>query len=245
MTSSTDSFQNIAFDMPEDNLGDLEFLAGLISPASISESSPTLDTSPPSSGYNSAPSSADYYSSSSISPSTPSEISPALAPQPFQAPAPYFYYPSPPVNNAYYPAPQPAPQFFFPETFSPSFDPNAFQSSINSYIHAPPSHVQQPQPQQLKLQAEKSKLKNRRASRSKCPCTKCCHARAHQIPSPTYHACIVKNCHKTYTRPAHLRSHLKSHDNHGDLQCELCSLKFANSDLLISHMFDHGQQMKH
>ncbi|CBY36269.1 unnamed protein product [Oikopleura dioica] len=235
MTSSTDSFQHLTFDMPEDNLGNLEFLAELISPTS--ESSPISDTSPPSSGYSSACHSAEYFSPTSIS---PSEIPSPLVPPPFQAPAPYFYYPSPSPADAYYP--QPAPQFFFPETFSPSFDPNAFQSSLNSYIHATPSLEQQPQP--LKLQAEKSKLKNRRASRSKCPCTKCCHARAHQIPSPTYHACIVKNCQKTYTRPAHLRSHLKSHNNHGDLKCELCSLNFVNSDLLITHMFEHGQQMK-
>ena len=239
------TFENITFQLPVDELGNLEFLAGLISPELSSPDSqqllPSLEC-PSSSGYNSTCSSADYYSSNTSSSNSSTSGSPGLAPPTIEG---FYHYPSPTPYSPYpvY-APPTSQQFFFPENFSPnqpaSFDPQAFQLSVNSYLQS----VEIPSQNAPHLRMEKSKLKNRRASRSKCPCFKCCHARAHQIPSPTYHACIVKSCQKTYTRPAHLRNHLKSHDNDGRLQCDICSVNFISSDLLISHMFEHGQEMK-
>ncbi|CAG5108484.1 Oidioi.mRNA.OKI2018_I69.chr1.g3818.t1.cds [Oikopleura dioica] len=244
MTSSTDSFQNVAFELPQVDLSDLDFLAGLISPSTVSEQSYSSPNFAPSSGYNSAASDFPVHYSSSSSPSS-SNSSPGN-PIPSAAPvnASYYHYPSPAPSPHYSPEQfYPQQQYFFPSTFSPTdFNPQALQSSMNSYLSTPPSFHPSPQPQPLKI--AKSALKNRRASRSKCPCLKCCHARANQIPSPTYHACVVKNCQKSYTRPAHLRSHLKSHDSDGQLKCDLCCANFPTSDLLISHMFEHGKQMK-
>lgn len=264
MTSSTDSFQNVAFELPQVDLADLDFLAGLISPSTVSEQSYNSPEFPPSSGYNSGASEINYpvdYSSSSPASLTDASTncsSPASIPASSSLPsASYYHYPSPapalapasysPTYGAAYAPAYTAPtQYFFPASFSPTdFNAQALQSSMNSYLYAPPAPAHSYEaPKSLKLHVEKSSLKNRRASRSKCPCLKCCHARANQIPSPTYHACIVKNCQKSYTRPAHLRSHLKSHDADGNLKCEICSANFMTSDLLISHMMEHGKQMK-
>ena len=260
MTSSTDSFQNVAFELPQVDLADLDFLAGLISPSTVSEQSYNSFEFPPSSGYNSGASEINYpvdYSSSS--PASLTDASTTNCSSPASIPAvpsvSYYHYPSPapvPAPASYSPtygapyAPAYPAQYFFPASFSPTdFNAQALQSSMNSYLSAPPTPAHSYEaPKSLKLHDEKSSLKNRRASRSKCPCLKCCHARANQIPSPTYHACVVKNCQKSYTRPAHLRSHLKSHDADGNLKCEICSANFMTSDLLISHMMGHGKQMK-
>ncbi|CBY30620.1 unnamed protein product [Oikopleura dioica] len=248
MTSSTDSFQNVAFELPQVDLSDLDFLAGLISPSTVSEQSYNSPDFAPSSGYNSGASDypIDYSSSSPASLTDASICSSASIPTSSSIPnASYYHYPasaplsySPTYGAPYSPYP---PQYFFPTSFSPSdFNAQALQSSMNSYLSAQPLPYEAPK----SLKLEKSSLKNRRASRSKCPCLKCCHARANQIPSPTYHACVVKNCQKSYTRPAHLRSHLKSHDADGSLKCEICNSNFMTSDMLISHMFDHGKQLK-
>ena len=88
------------------------------------------------------------------------------------------------------------------------------------------------------------KMKRKRASRSKCPCVKCCSARVNGFPSPINHSCVVKNCSKTYTRPAHLRSHLKTHENQATLKCDMCSKSFMKAEMLINHMFEHGNEMR-
>ena len=88
------------------------------------------------------------------------------------------------------------------------------------------------------------KMKRKRASRSQCPCVKCCSARVNGFPSPVSHHCVVRNCSKSYTRPAHLRSHLKTHENQGSLKCNLCSKAFLKADMLTSHCFEHGDEMR-
>ena len=96
------------------------------------------------------------------------------------------------------------------------------------------------------MKKAKSSLKTRRASRSKCPCVKCCYARANQIPSPISHNSIMIGCNKTYTRPAHLRAHLKSHfqNDRNSPKCIICTKTLNSDQLFIQHMFEHGKQMK-
>ena len=232
------AFNSINIEIPSVDLTDLDFLASLISPEIASTSPTASPISPASSGYAS-----ELYATSSTGSSSPTST---------------YYYPSPAQYSSYDPSSTPTAtpsyypptsQYFFPTTFThaiapPSapetFDPAILQSSMTSFLAQDHSPVYGDKP----LTIEKSGLKNRRASRSKCPCLKCCHARANHIPSPTYHGCIVKGCQKTYTRPAHLRSHLKSHDNDSHLKCVICSENFMTSDMLISHMFEHGQGMK-
>ena len=88
------------------------------------------------------------------------------------------------------------------------------------------------------------KMRRSRASRSKCPCVKCSSARVNGFPSPINHLCIVKGCTKSYTRPAHLRNHLKTHQNNEDLKCEICQKSFLQSEMMINHMIDHEPDLK-
>ena len=88
------------------------------------------------------------------------------------------------------------------------------------------------------------KMRRSRASRSKCPCVKCSSARVNGFPSPINHLCIVKGCTKSYTRPAHLRNHLKTHQNNEDLKCEICQKSFLQSEMMINHMIEHEPDLK-
>ena len=135
-------------------------------------------------------------------------------------------------------------QYFFPPNFDISNIPQPqWNSGINDYIQSGISAAMLP-PINL-TPIGKTRLKTRRrASRSKCPCVKCCHARANAIPSPTSHACMVDGCTKSYTRPAHLRAHLKSHQNDASPKCVICRKWIPSIDLFISHMFAHGMEMK-
>lgn len=67
---------------------------------------------------------------------------------------------------------------------------------------------------------------------------------ANHIPSPSSHACIVAGCQKIYTRPAHLRAHLKSHDRDSHIKCAYCCVTVQSSDVLSRHMLSHKDQMK-
>ena len=88
-------------------------------------------------------------------------------------------------------------------------------------------------------------IRRSRASRSRCPCLKCCSARINGHPSPSQHLCIIKGCQKSYSRPAHLRNHLKTHQNQADLKCGICLQKFITSEMIITHMTDeHEADMK-
>ena len=145
---------------------------------------------------------------------------------------------------------QPSSQVFFPAHFSP---PNTFYSpyqqswnyGMAEYISpAVPAPSPSFAPFALAPVEKASTLKKRRASRSKCPCAKCCQAKASGKPSPVSHSCVVLGCPKTYTRPAHLRAHLKSHQNDQTLKCQLCRKTVMSADLLVSHMFQHAQVMK-
>ena len=88
------------------------------------------------------------------------------------------------------------------------------------------------------------KMRRSRASRSKCPCVKCSSARVNGFPSPINHLCIVKGCTKSYTRPAHLRNHLKTHQHNEDLKCEICQKSFLQSEMMINHMVEHEPDLK-
>ena len=160
------------------------------------------------------------------------------------------YY-SPPAAPGYYPQ-QVQVQVFFPPNFTDMTpESNLYPShaeiwndGLHDYIQS--EYNQQAAPFVLSSVGKaKSGLKTRRrASRSKCPCVKCCHARANTIPSPSSHGCMVQGCRKTYTRPAHLRAHLKSHETDSAPKCEICLKTVMSADLFILHMFAHGQEMK-
>jgi len=233
------AFNSINIEIPAVDLTDLDFLASLISPEIASASPISSPTSPASSGYAS-----ELYPSSSSGSSSPTSTYFYPSPSPF----PLYETPTTVSTPSFYPQSN---QYFFPSSFTQAlspppppteYNPSLIQSSMSSFL----AHDHSPAygDSNKSLAIEKSGLKNRRASRSKCPCLKCCHARANHIPSPTYHGCVVKGCQKTYTRPAHLRSHLKSHDNDVQLKCVICAKNFVTSDLLIAHMFDHGAGMK-
>ena len=236
---------SINIEIPAVDLTDLDFLASLISPEIASASPLSSPTSPASSGYAS-----ELYPSSSTSSGSSSPTSTYYYPSP--SPFPLYDTPAstPAATPSFYPQ---SSQYFFPSSFTQAlspppppaeYNPSLLQSSMSSFLAHNHSPIYGDSPNNKSLAIEKSGLKNRRASRSKCPCLKCCHARANHIPSPTYHGCVVKGCQKTYTRPAHLRSHLKSHDNDAHLKCVICSKNFVTSDMLIAHMFDHGAGMK-
>ena len=151
--------------------------------------------------------------------------------------------------NGYYSSPPPAPgvyyehQMFFPPSFD--FQPQLWNHGLQQYIQTTQKTVPVQKIELSTVGKAESSLKNRRrASRSKCPCIKCCHARANAIPSPPSHACMISGCNKTYTRPAHLKAHLRSHENDRHPKCEICSKTLIKTDLFISHMFEHGKAMK-
>ena len=133
-------------------------------------------------------------------------------------------------------------QVFFPV----GFNPNHFQ--YQPACNQPHQQQQNQYPQEwsptdcnsFQLQAA-PKVRRSRASRSRCPCLKCCSARVNGLPSPSQHLCIIKGCQKSYSRPAHLRNHLKTHQNQSDLKCEICLRKFVTSEMIISHMSDEHE----
>ena len=161
--------------------------------------------------------------------------------------SPISYLPSPPpltpspTLDSIYQSETPS-QVFFPV----GFNPNHFQ--YQAACHPSHHHQQNQYPQEwsladcnsFKLQAA-PKVRRSRASRSRCPCLKCCSARVNGLPSPSQHLCIIKGCQKSYSRPAHLRNHLKSHQNQSDLKCGICLSKFITSEMLISHMSDEHE----
>ena len=82
-------------------------------------------------------------------------------------------------------------------------------SGLQNYLSPQETAVRSKKPFPLaSIGKVESSLKNRRtrASRSKCPCVKCCNARANALPSPPSHACMIKGCSKTYTRNGILKN---------------------------------------
>ena len=152
----------------------------------------------------------------------------------------------PGVHDSGYQYYYPTEQVFFPPNFNPS-EPIAFHQwdhQMSPLVAGSDANFGQCPPFQLQPVPEaKTSLKKRRASRSKCPCVKCCQAKAAGKPSPVSHACIVLGCPKTYTRPAHLRTHLKTHESELTTKCQLCRKSLLSCEL-VSHMLRHGKQMK-
>ena len=154
-------------------------------------------------------------------------------------PSPPPLTPSPTLDPSIYQTPN---QVFFPV----GFNPNHFQ--YQPACNQPHQQQQNQYPQEwsptdcnsFQLQAA-PKVRRSRASRSRCPCLKCCSARVNGLPSPSQHLCIIKGCQKSYSRPAHLRNHLKTHQNQSDLKCEICLRKFVTSEMIISHMSDEHE----
>ena len=130
--------------------------------------------------------------------------------------------------------------------FPVGFNPNQVHFQYQAACHQSHHHQQYPHESSttdcnsFQLQAA-PKVRRSRASRSRCPCLKCCSARVNGLPSPSQHLCIIKGCQKSYSRPAHLRNHLKTHQNQSDLKCGICLRKFITSEMLISHMSDEHE----
>ena len=130
---------------------------------------------------------------------------------------------------------------FFGEDFNPE---QVWNQHLQNYIKSNEIEQENTSFQLSSVNKSNLKMRRKRASRSQCPCVKCCSARANGFPSPINHPCIVKGCSKTYTRPAHLRNHLKTHENSETLKCDMCSKAFMKSEMIINHMFDHSSEMK-
>ena len=155
---------------------------------------------------------------------------------------PTSYVQSPTCSHVQSPDDQPIHQnHFFPTNFNPD---EIWSQHYSNYMSSDQVSVQNAQFQLSSISKSSLKMKRKRASRSKCPCVKCCSARVNGFPSPINHACVVKNCSKTYTRPAHLRSHLKTHENQGTLKCDMCSQSFMKAEMLVNHMYEHGNAMR-
>ena len=225
------------------NYGELESLATMVSPEFSPEPRSTGSIS-----YGSDCS--EYYrqpqSTPELLPMIPYQSNYASS---YSSSSPTGSYCSPPAAPGYYPQQG---QAFFPPNFAEMapqayhYPPHAevWNQGLQDYIQSEQHH--HPAPFVLtSVGKAKSGLKTRRrASRSKCPCVKCCHARANTIPSPSSHGCMVHGCRKTYTRPAHLRAHLKSHETDSAPKCEICFKTVMSADLFVSHMFAHGQEMR-
>ena len=198
--------------------------------------SPTSENMSPTSQYSSP--SSPFVSTDSRYLSTTSDYSSPTS----QLPSPPPLTPSPTLDASIYLTQTPN-QVFFPV----GFNPNHFQYHQTTVCHQPQQQQNQ-YPQEwsptdcnsFQLQAA-PKIRRSRASRSRCPCLKCCSARANGLPSPSQHLCIIKGCQKSYSRPAHLRNHLKTHQNQSDLKCEICLRKFITSEMIISHMSDEHE----
>ena len=155
-------------------------------------------------------------------------------------PSPPLLTPSPTLDSIY--QTQTPNQVFFPV----GFNPNHFQYQAACHESHQYRQIQYPHERSsadcnsFQLQAA-PKVRRSRASRSRCPCLKCCSARVNGLPSPSQHLCIIKGCQKSYSRPAHLRNHLKTHQNQSDLKCEICLRKFVTSEMIISHMSDEHE----
>ena len=151
--------------------------------------------------------------------------------------------PSSSFTSSVYPTSSPT-QAFFPVGFNPQ------QVHSNQHYQAAACNQQrQHAPEQdwfpaacnsFQLQAAPL-VRRSRASRSRCPCLKCCSARINGLSSPGSHLCMIKGCQKSYSRPAHLRNHLKTHQNQSDLKCNICLRKFITSEMIISHMTDEHE----
>ena len=150
-----------------------------------------------------------------------------------------YCYPSVPTDQVFFP-----PNFNPADYYSQQWDHQPTQETQNMAFGNDGFYANQVQPFSLQPVPEvNSTLKKRRASRSKCPCVKCCQAKGAGKPSPSTHACIFIGCSKTYTRPAHLKAHLKTHQAEITTKCQLCR-KTVLSDQLVAHMLRHGEQMK-
>ena len=154
----------------------------------------------------------------------------------------FHYQPYPQMNQYFFPpnftAPAPLDYQFYPPT-------QVLNSGLQDYLQDQITYTEPtPEISLSSIGKAKSCLKQRRASRSKCPCIQCCHARINCIPSPSSHACMVEGCNKTYTRPAHLRAHLKAHEQDKSPKCEICKKTIMSADLFIAHMYEHGKAMR-
>ena len=163
------------------------------------------------------------------------------------------FIPSPPPLTPIPPTPTPdcyqSPEFYPAQPtqrfFPLDFNPNQVQSE-SYYQNYPSNSPQQWSPADCNTFALQPvppvrAIRRSRASRSRCPCLKCCSARINGLPSPSQHLCIIKNCQKSYSRPAHLRNHLKTHQNQSDLKCGICLRKFITSEMIITHMTDEHE----
>ena len=206
------------------------------SPTSVSTTSPSSAESNMSFGCSIQSPTSSFNGSSLHFPSPPplTPISPTSIPSGYQSPSLY-------SNQKYLPT-----QRFFPL----DFNPNQIHSDGHYHDYTSNSPQQQWSPADcdsfhLKPVPPVKAIRRSRASRSRCPCLKCCSARINGLSSPSQHLCIIKGCQKSYSRPAHLRNHLKTHQNQADLKCGICLRKFITSEMIISHMTDeHEADMK-
>ena len=135
-------------------------------------------------------------------------------------------------------------QRFFPLDFNPSqVQSDGYYQNYTTYSSNLPQQWSPADCNSFRLKPVPAvgAIRRSRASRSRCPCLKCCSARINGLPSPSQHLCIIKNCQKSYSRPAHLRNHLKTHQNQSDLKCGICLRKFITSEMIISHMTDEHE----
>jgi len=185
--------------------------------------------------------------SSSTSPSsTESNISFALQSPACSSNNSSLHLPSPPPLTPISPTPIPSGYQYLPnQRFFPlDFNPNQIHSDYHDYTNYSPQQQWSPadcNSFHLKPVPPVKAIRRSRASRSRCPCLKCCSARINGHPSPSQHLCIIKGCQKSYSRPAHLRNHLKTHQNQADLKCGICLQKFITSEMIITHMTDEHE----